>query len=217
MWFNALPNEIGTFTGGTLFGAIDKTKFTGDLVRVPNVIEANQVGFYVNKPVMTYKGVSINSTVDTTCLVDSGSHEDTIPIAYGDQQNQFFAETGLVNYVGFAAWNGTCDTIPVDLTFDMTFAGATEGEEITIKVPLRNYARGAKVLDSTWTGGDVCVLNLDLDANSCLLGAPFSTATLLAVDDADNSIAFARGGVSEVGSGVEASVIIGAGETYDSV
>lgn len=216
MWFNAHPGSLGTLTGGTLFGAIDKSKFTGDLVRVPNAIQEYQIGFYVPKPVMNINGVIVESNIDTNCLVDSGSHADSIPIGYGEEEKTFYARTGLIDYFGTAAYNGTCDSIPADFTIDYTFAGAKDKESITIKMPLRNYARGHVLFNPTWTGGDVCVLNLET-GSSCLFGAPFASAAFLAFDDADKSIAFAQGGVSDEGSGLDDLVVIGMGETFDSV
>lgn len=213
MWFDAHPGPLGTLTGGTLFGGIDKSKYTGDLVRVPNAIEENQVGFYVPSPAVAFNGIAVNTTQDTNCLVDSGSHDDSLPIPY-QVADAFFASTGLIEYAGFAAWNGSCDSIPSTLNFTYTFAGVTQGDSVTIAMPLRNYARGFQVLDPEWVGQDICPLNLE--TGDCMFGAPFASAAFFAVDDGDNSIALAQGGVSVQGSGVDV-VVIGAGETYDSV
>lgn len=219
MWFNKHIGALGRLTGGILFGAIDRSKYTGPLVRVPNAIDtATQVGYYVQKPVIGFNGKTFTGSQDTNCLVDSGAHADYLPFLYGaPEESAFFSETGLVDYNGIVAYNGTCECIPQDLSFAYTFAGVDKSQNVTINVPLRNYARGAVVLDPGWAGGDVCVLNLEV--GGCMFGAPFSSGALIAVDDGDNSIAFAQGGISEEGSGVDEGklVVIGAGESYDSI
>lgn len=217
MWFNKHVGALGRLTGGILFGAIDKSKYTGPLVRVPNAIDpASQIGYYVSKPLIAFNGKTFNGTQDTNCLVDSGAHADYLPISYGTEETSFFSETGLVDYNGIVAYNGTCDSIPQDLSIAYTFAGVDENQNVTIDVPFRNYARGAIVLDPGWQGGDVCVLNLEV--GGCMFGAPFASGAFIAVDDGDNSIAFAQGGISEEGSGVDSEqlVVIRAGESYDT-
>ncbi|CAG8978254.1 hypothetical protein HYALB_00009151 [Hymenoscyphus albidus] len=209
MWFNKHIGSLGKLTGGILFGAIDRSKYIGPLVRVPNAITSGQVGYYVPKPLIYFNGQSFNGTADTNCLVDSGAHADYLPLGYGEQEREFAAKTGLVNYNGVVAYNGSCDSIPQDIAISYTFAGVDAKENVTIDIPLRNYARGA------FGPEGLCLLNLEI--GGCLLGAPFASSAFIAVDDGDRSIAFAQGGVSEEGSGVDGEklVVIGAGESYD--
>lgn len=217
MWFDQYVGAYGTVSGGTLFGAIDKSKFSGPLVRVPNDIQDGQIGFYVAKPAISFNGQALNASYDTNCLVDSGTHEDVLPFPYyGDVDGElFYTQTGLIYQNGATAYNGTCDSMPQDLSFTYTFAGVAANESVSIEVPLRNYVRGAVVTDPDYTGPEICVLNID--TIGCVLGAPFSTAVFLAVDDKDGSIAFAQGGVGEAGLDEGSLVVIGEGESWDSV
>jgi hypothetical protein len=213
MWFDRHLGPLGQLVGGTLFGAIDKSKYTGPLVRVPNAIESNQVGLYVPKPVFSVAGQTFTTSQDTNCLVDSGSHADSIPFFWNSTDaDVFYNATGFVDYAGIIRFNGTCESIPQDLTFDFTWVGVNASESITIQVPVRNYARGYVL-----QGVDLCLLNVN--NGDCIFGAPFSSAALIAVDDADKSIAFAQGGVSEEGSllDLDQLKVIGVGESYDSI
>jgi len=214
MWFNKATSQLGRNTGGVLFGAIDKSKYTGPLVRVPST----SIKFAETlNPNITFNGFTYQGSMNTTnCTLDSGTHSDTIPLADGDEIQRFFNQSAgyLTSLPGdVIAFNGTCDSIPADLTLGLTFAGEQAGESVYIDVPLRNYARGANVASDTAAG--VCRLNLSYNG-ACFLGATFNSASFQALDDEDNSIALAQGGVSEEGSGVNATVI-GAGQSFDTV
>lgn len=216
MWFNAHLGALGRLTGGVLFGAIDMSKFMGDLVRVSNVVSEYEIGIYVNKPTLEVGGVVFDLDEDTTCLVDSGAHADYLPFDYTTNTSSvFFASTGLVDYNGVVAFNGTCESIPQSLNLTYTFAGVDSSQSVSIDVPLRNYARG---LNYTGVGTEgLCLLNLEI--GGCMFGAPFLSGAMLALDDSDNSVGLAQGGVSQEGSGVDESAlkIIGAGQSWDTV
>lgn len=216
MWFNAHLGALGRLTGGVLLGAIDTSKFTGELVRVPNVVTEYEIGIYVNKPTLEVGGVVFDLDEDTTCLVDSGAHADYLPFDYATNTSSvFFSSTGLVDYNGVVAFNGSCESIPQDLNLTYTFVGANSSQSVSIDVPLRNYARG---LNYTGDGTEgLCLLNLEI--GGCMFGAPFLSGAVLALDDSDNSVALAQGGVSQEGSGVDESTlkIIEAGQSWDTV
>jgi hypothetical protein len=214
MWFNKHVGALGKLTGGVLFGAIDTSKFTGPLVRLPSVIAENQVGVYVPKPNITVNGVTIVPDQDTTCLVDSGAHGDSLPFDYfGTEQNRFYNASGLIDYNGVVAYNGTCDSIPADLKITYIFPGVDASQEVSIDVLVRNYARG---FVTPADAGNVCLLSLE--TGGCTFGAPFLSGAFMALDDEDNSIALAQGGISE-GSGIDAASLkkIGQGESFDTV
>lgn len=201
MWFDEAPEDVfDTYTGGGMFGAIDTSKYTGPLVKVPvktkNVGSNNQeVGYWVAAPKVSISGKAMNgSDYDgTACMIDSGSQVDDIPVNF-DLSDEFNAALNMVTTpLGYYAYNGTCDSIPRNLTIDLTWAGVEDGEEVTIKVPLRNYVRG----DATFEEG-YCFLNVD--NAGCMFTAPFMTAAFFAADDARNEIALAQGGVSKRGS-----------------
>lgn len=216
-WFNAPPSTLSTLSGGLLLGAIDPSKFSGPLVRVQNVVENGQVGYYIAKPNITFNGQEMVPDQNTTCLLDSGTHADYLPFAsLSAVPSQFFNSSGgwLIDEFGVVGYNGTCDSIPRDLNLTYTFDGFTSGKTVKIDVPLRNYARGARL-----NGGDdgVCLLNLEV--GGCTFGAPFYSGAVVAVDDERGVLALARGGVSRDGSGVDAASlkIFGSGETFDFV
>ncbi|KKY29573.1 putative secretory aspartyl proteinase sap2p [Diaporthe ampelina] len=206
LWFDEPPADVrGTYTGGGLQGGIDTSKFEGPLVKVPNAWEEGRVGYYVPVPKVSSNGIPIATgsagTEVTSCLVDSGTHNDDIPIA---DEATFFNATGIRRSdAGHISWPGTCDSIPADKTIDLTFDGVNEGESITIKVPIRAYVRLG--LDSD-EEGEYC--SLSIEPSGCILGSPFATAAFFAADDERGEIAFAQGAVSKAGSAVdEASVI----------
>jgi hypothetical protein len=120
-----------------------------------------------------------------------------------------------VDYNGVVAYNGSCESIPQDFNLTYTFAGTSAGKSVSIDVPLRNYARGLNYSAPDAQG--LCLLNLE--TGGCMFGAPFLSAAVLALDDADGAIALAQGGVSEEGSGVDESAlkVIGQGQSWDSV
>ncbi|KAI4633443.1 hypothetical protein J4E80_000809 [Alternaria sp. BMP 0032] len=198
LWFDEAPEGIeDTFTGHVVFGGVDHSKYTGDLVKVP-MVEAPfggvTLGYYVNPPVVSVNGTAFNNSdiISPTCLVDSGTTLDYLPVSYS-QNDQFAAAAGLVvDEYGVIGWNGTCESIPKDTTIDLEFTGV-EGKKVTVKIPLRTYARSG-VNPST----GIC--SLAFSTGDCLFGAPFATAAFFAADDAAEMVAFAQGGVSKKGS-----------------
>ncbi|KAH8895491.1 hypothetical protein GQ53DRAFT_744099 [Thozetella sp. PMI_491] len=205
MWFDEAPQDVyGTYTGGGLFGGIDNSKYTGDLVKVKTVQPAGYVGYFTEMPTVTINGVTFNQTTSTEwCQLDSGTHDDTIPIPY-TQDDLFYNSSGIVQSPrGYIAWPGDCNSIPATATVDLTFPGVSDGESVTIKVPIRSYVR----VDYSTLDPGYCILSVS--TSGCLLGAPFASASFFAADDEAGQIALAQGGVSKPGSGVdEASVTV---------
>ncbi|KAF9880404.1 eukaryotic aspartyl protease [Colletotrichum karsti] len=198
IWFDEAPaNWDGTFTGNAVFGAIDHSKYTGDLVKVPPIKNDRlgaSVGYFVAPPTVKVKNVTLDNKdlSSHACMIDSGTQIDDLPIS-SDAIDAFYGAAGLArDSIGHTAWNGTCDSIPKDLTIDLEFAGVGD-EKVTIKIPLRNYVRNNADAEAQF-----CALNID--TGGCMLGAPFATATFFAADDAANEIALAQGGVSKRGS-----------------
>ncbi|KXH38558.1 hypothetical protein CSIM01_05683 [Colletotrichum simmondsii] len=198
IWFDEAPADWkGTFTGNAVFGAIDLSKFTGDLVRVPLVENDGlgaTVGYFVSPPTVKVKNVTLDKSEVTTksCMIDSGTQINDLPI--GDAGlAAFFAAAGLTrDSIGHVSYNGSCDSVPKDLTIDLEFAGV-DGKSVTIKTPVRNYIRNNADAEA-----GLCALNIDTGA--CMLGAPFATSAFFAADDAKGEIALAQGGVSKRGS-----------------
>ncbi|KAB8343220.1 hypothetical protein FH972_022810 [Carpinus fangiana] len=199
MWFDAPPAKVnGTFQGTALLGAVPKGKYSGELVHVaPKPPTDTYVGYYVARPI--FKGAPVGkpnakqtlklSDTVSQCLIDSGSGQDYLPI----DQDAFIKLSGLIIHGGYPAYNGTCESIPKDYTIDYTFAGL-KGKSVTVKVPLRNYARG----NTDYLGDKKkCGLSMELDSvASCTFGAPFFTSAFLAFNDEKKQIAIAQGGVS---------------------
>ncbi|CAN8099943.1 unnamed protein product [Discula destructiva] len=207
IWMDKAPADAeGTYTGGGLMGGIDTSKYTGPLVKIPNItpeLEAQQatVGYYVSIPQVSVGGVTFNMSTDaTSCFLDSGTHLDDIPVPY-DEQDAFLEATGIViDPVGYYAWPSPCDQVPANKTIDLTWTGVNANETVTVKVPIRNYVRG------NISPAGYCSLNLS--PGGCLLGAPFQTATFFAADDERDEIALAQGGVSSMGSVPDAAAIV---------
>ncbi|KAI0516963.1 aspartic peptidase domain-containing protein [Xylaria bambusicola] len=205
MWMDERPHGIeDTYTGGAIFGGIDLSKFTGPLVKVksfPNV--GDTVGYRVAKPIFSVQGKQITTQSDVTrCFIDSGTRNDAIPIAFG-QEEEFYKVTGLVESPTYqASWPGPCESVPSNITIDMRFPGKANGTFVDIKVPLKNYVRA----DNGEEG--LCRLNLYPSAGDCTLAAPFSTAAFFAADDENDEVAFAQGGISKRGSGPDKDSIV---------
>lgn len=199
LWFDEAPEDVkGTYTGGGLMGGIDTSKYTGPLVKIPNKTpelqaQAATVGYYVSVPQLSVGDTTFNiATESTSCMLDSGTHIDDLPVPL-DARDLFYNVTGIVSDPdGHLAWPGTCDTVPSDVTIDLTWAGVNANETVTVKVPMRNYVRG----DISSAG--YCSLNLS--PGGCLLAAPFQTAAFFAADDDRNEVALAQGAVSTKGS-----------------
>ncbi|KAH8682690.1 aspartic peptidase domain-containing protein [Xylariales sp. PMI_506] len=208
MWFDEAPaNYNDTFTGGAVFGGVDLSKFTGPLIKIPRLAPDESgiaVGFVVSPPAVSVNGVAMDQTdLDATaCLLDSGTRSDTLPVSIAGTDAFFNATGSGWSPEGFLSYFGACDTVPSDLTVDLTFAGAADASEtIEIKIPLRNYVRQ----DPGYEEG-YCWLNFDTDG--CLLGVPFATAAYFAADDERFELALAQGGVSASGSGPDYDNIV---------
>ncbi|KAK6211461.1 eukaryotic aspartyl protease [Colletotrichum tabaci] len=197
MWFDEAPAEWnGTFTGNAVFGAVDLSKFTGDLVKVAHVKNDGlgaSVGYFVAPPVVKVGGASFDNSELTTrsCMIDSGTQINDLPVSSA-VLDSFMAAAGLTrDSIGHVAWNGSCDSVPRDATIDLEFAGVA-GKSVTIKTPVRNYIR-----NNADSEPGFCALNID--TGGCMLGAPFATSAFFAANDAENEIALAQGGVSKRG------------------
>jgi hypothetical protein len=204
IWFDQAPADVfGTYTGGALLGGIDTSKYTGDLVKVQTAPQAGQAGYFTVMPNVTINGVSFSQPDSTTyCQLDTGTHDDTIPINY-TEDDAFYNATGIViTPIGYTAWPGACESIPANNTIDLTFPGATDGTSVTIQIPLRAYVRTD---DGTQEEG-YCML--DVSTSGCLLGVPFATASFFAADDELGEIAIAKGAVAEKGAPVDQASVV---------
>ncbi|KAF3019034.1 hypothetical protein E8E14_013476 [Neopestalotiopsis sp. 37M] len=204
MWFDEAPEDVyGTYTGGGLFGGIDTSKYEGDLVAVETIIPAGNVGYFTGVPVVTINNVTYSQPDGVTyCQLDSGTHDDTIPIAY-QEDDLFYNTSGIViSPRGYTAWPGECDTIPANATVGLTFPGAVNGTSVTIDVPIKSYVR----VDYSQYDPGYCILSVS--TSGCLLGAPFATASFFAADDEAGVIALAKGGVSKPGDSVDESAVV---------
>ncbi|KAL8362874.1 hypothetical protein RB601_008903 [Gaeumannomyces tritici] len=205
IWFDEPPARWdGTFTGSAVFGGIDRSKFSGPLVKVP-VLENDglgaSVGYFVAQPNVSVGGVTLprGKLVTGVCHLDTGTTADDLPVVHDD----FARALNLTrNEFGNTVWPGDCDTIPLDKTFELTFPAAPgqAHDSVTISVPLRHYARpGADRTPGLCT--------LWIDTGGCMLSAPFAAASYFAADDAAGEVALAQGGVSKAGSGPDASAM----------
>lgn len=127
-------------------------------------------------------------------LLDSGTTADSIPFNSSDM-----AAAGLINYHpsdGFIyfAYNGSCASIPEDLTLDYHFQGVTKHGSVTVEVPVRNYAYGAVpgVMPQICNLAD---LQPDNNAVGNTFGAPFFLAAALHFKDAEKTVGMAQGGL----------------------
>jgi len=96
MWFDKGPSSFnGTYYGTALFGAVPSSKYTGPLVFVkPNPPkDSTYVGYYVSTPTAFSTGVqktaktSNLTMIGDSCLLDSGTGIDSLPINYDDFMN----------------------------------------------------------------------------------------------------------------------------------
>ncbi|KAI1858265.1 uncharacterized protein JN550_012796 [Neoarthrinium moseri] len=204
MWFDEAPEDpLAPYTGNGLIGGIDTSKYSGDLVKVKTVVPGGaNVGYFTEMPTVSINGHTFTQTDSVTyCQLDSGTHDDTIPIAYAE--NDLFENiTGIITSpIGYTSWNGTCDTIPTNITVDLTFPGVVDGTSVTVKTPLRAYAR----VDYGEPG--YCAMSVGV--SGCFLGSPFHSAAFFAADDEHGEIALAQGGVSKPGSSFDPASVVG--------
>lgn len=207
MWFDKHLGAVGNLTGGILFGAIDKSKYTGPLVEVENVVAEYEIGIYVAKPNITISGQTFVPDGDVTCLVDSGAHADYLPFAYDSGLEELFfnaTDGQLIDYngAGIVAYNGSCESIPQDFNITYTFSGVG-GKTVDVSVPLRNYARGLTASDNSQ---DNCLFNLEI--GGCTFGAPFQSAAAILMDDEGDRVAFGQAAISEEGKGVDEDSLV---------
>ncbi|CAJ2510215.1 Uu.00g061150.m01.CDS01 [Anthostomella pinea] len=191
MWFEANEGAATAPLNGTaLIGAVDHTKYSGELVELPLFSSPSSVGYFVGVPKVTINGGIValeNSTSD--CLIDSGSIFDTLPFT---NETEFLDATGLVDLQGFIAYPSACDDIPANATIDYLFDGAKDGESVTVKIPLRNYAKGSgDFLGET----DKCGIQIQQGYDACTLAAPFFTGAFITADDEAGTFAVAQGGL----------------------
>ncbi|RAL65799.1 hypothetical protein DID88_005464 [Monilinia fructigena] len=181
-------------TGTLLLGSLPPAdSYTGELVPVPLVVSKDLSGYYIAQPVVSHANTSIPSdSSPTTCLIDSGSLELTLP--FGDNSTDFLARTGLENYDYDIMYPSDCEDIPADLTLDFEIASAsskTETKTIKIKVPYRNLARGSEGPARRNTRGKMRLERFVGD--SCVFGAPWFLGTSLGVDDGEGLVWIAQG------------------------
>ncbi|KAL5869573.1 hypothetical protein ACKVWC_010320 [Pyricularia oryzae] len=221
LWFEKPPAAVkDTYTGVGLLGGIDTSKYDGPLVRIPRRTHADGLPYsfneyYTHAANLSVDGVPIAMAHDDPavdmkrCIIDSGAVADGHnPV---DEQ-AYFNATGLrlnpshpVPYQGSPlSWPGPCDSIPADKHIEYSFAGARDGESVSVKVPMRSYVRYQDPADDArgW-----CTMAITL--NVCGLNSPFLTAAYFAADDEREEMAIAQGAVVERGTPVDqASVVL---------
>ncbi|KAI0470503.1 aspartic peptidase domain-containing protein [Xylariaceae sp. FL0804] len=242
MWFDRAPSGVNdTFHGSALFGAVPTSKYRGRLTRVPKRQPANSIGYYVDAPVWSATRIDGSSSSSsprrvikrngdaTSCLIDSGSGQDYLPI----DRDDFLDATGLVLWQSSVAFNGSCEDMPRNGTLSVEFAGAGAGagagaaangtsSSVTVEVPLMNYVRGSLDVLSELSNVTMCGLSMTLnEPGDCTLGSPFTSAAFMAFNDELGEIAIAQGGVSsgslDGAEGLGEIVVIGKGEGLGKV
>ncbi|KAF2143519.1 uncharacterized protein K452DRAFT_297243 [Aplosporella prunicola CBS 121167] len=222
LWFDAPPADVkSTYRGSALFGGVPKDKYAGPLVSVQTSASQNDGLYYLAAPTFTVtppngtakKELPYDKAATQACLVDSGTGTENLPF----EAAALYAALGLIEFQGRPAFNAPCAAIPANLTLDYAFPAASNGNKtVTVRVPLRSYARG---ISDAFSDGSVCGLSFTLGSvGSCVLGAPFFTAAFLALSDegegGKTEVALAQGGVSngaEEGA-VGEVVVVGRGE-----
>lgn len=191
IWFDQAPDDLkGTYSGTALVGALPpSSKYSGSLTTVES--DWSQGNYYATTP--EFRTAPLNNTGNTsaisleftpaTCLLDSGSPNLELPIS-----TDITNITGLtvVPFTSILAYEGSCESIPAAATLDFNF------QNVTISLPYRNLIRG--YLDGVEPG--YCVLSAFLGETSCTLGAPFFSAAVIVLDDANKEISLAQGGIS---------------------
>lgn len=213
LWFEKAPDGVmDTYTGSGLLGGLDTSKYEGPLVKIPRLYGAySENEYYTYAANITVNGTEVEidrsgTKVGEKCLIDSGAVADSVlPV----DKEAFLQLTGLRENptpnrrVPYLSWPDKCDTIPADRFIDYSFTGVDASEKVTVKVPMRAYARYQEADDEAmgWC-------TMALYANGCGLSAPFFTAVYFAADDERGEIAFAQGGVAEQGSGVDPDSVV---------
>ncbi|KAK7208231.1 aspartic peptidase domain-containing protein [Myxozyma melibiosi] len=231
-------NDQEASTGSVLFGGIDRSKFSGELVSLPIDTyygESSPTEFYVTLDGFGYtsdsKETQVSDSLDTAVLLDSGTS-----FCYVDSEivAAIAKLTGAVYSSDVDGYVQTCDVMNVDASIDFYFSN------LTIKVPIANIfypltdTAGEAI---TFTSGEAaCQLSMmdNSDVGTSILGDTFLRAAYV-VYDLDNAvIAMAQtkynvtdtdivaitgtipASASATGSGASAVVSASASETGDS-
>ncbi|KZL80647.1 secretory aspartyl proteinase sap2p [Colletotrichum incanum] len=191
IWFDEPPSEWNdTLTRNAVLGAMDLSKFTGELVKAPLVENdglSATFGYFIAPPVVKVK----NSTFDNSevsmgsCEIESSTQFNDLPIV-AFAFDTFIAAAGLTrDSIGHVAWYGSCDSVSKDLTIDLKVSGV-DSKKFTKKIPIRNHIRNS-------AGREPRYCSLNIGTGSCMFGAPFATSAFFAANDVEHKIALAQG------------------------
>jgi Eukaryotic aspartyl protease len=184
--FSLYLNDEESGTGSILFGGIDSTKYTGDLVGLP--VQLGASGNYTDY-LVALTAISINDDSGTRrltdpnfgipCLIDSGSTSQTLPGPVADAL-----------MAGFGALQGAvpCAYRNSNASLTYQFGGASG---LNINVPLA--ALVASVVGATFEGIDLCGLGVGNGGDAqVILGDSFMRSAYVVYDPTNNFMAMAQ-------------------------
>lgn len=179
--------------GEILFGAIDKAKYSGDLVSLPILMinDALQTtkrptAFFVSMKQLNVDGINFNTPQSYPALLDTGTSLTFLPHSIYDQ---FMSSIGVKinNDIGYVTQCGRLNKKTLDFQFENT----------TIKVPFSEILEvlsdsvGNSIKDSNQN--DLCRISLaEHSSDSYILGDSFLRSAYVHYDLTDNVIKIAQ-------------------------
>lgn len=165
--------------GQVLFGAVDSSKYTGNLTRVKMINRYEAIGeknpVYVEIALDSIAGTNLAVNYRTSVLLDTGASNNYLPLAYYNKIGQHLR--GSESSYGY--WAVSCDYLDLDEDLVFDFSGAK------ITVPIKSL-----IIESTTSS--YCYLGIFEDNISPSLGDSFLRNAYVVYDLEDYEIALAQ-------------------------
>jgi hypothetical protein len=154
MLVHLLTMSSDATSGSILFGGVDTSKYTGDLVVLP--LQNDTDSGFVNSYTVTLAGVSVtgnggknvySANISSPCLLDSGNSIAYVPADIG---YDILAGIGAVNDTDFGTFVVPCDLASSQGVFSFRF-GNSNGP--VVKVPISEFVLPISTSPPTFKGG----------------------------------------------------------------
>ncbi|KAK9463271.1 acid protease [Lipomyces oligophaga] len=237
-------NDLDSSTGSVLFGGVDSSKYSGELVTLSidtYVGESEPSEFYVTLQSLAVTDTSGTEqslgTVDQSVLLDSGTSfiylpQTVVENVASSTQSEYSSELGYyINYCSIRDYNGTLDFVFDGVTIKVSFSELffpatsttgetltfTNGQEVCLLTMLSSEDVGANILGDTFLRSAYVVF--DLDSNTVSLAQTIFNATdssVVAISSSIPSASSVSASATVHASGSKTGDLTGATQTGDS-
>jgi len=208
--FSMFLNDVDSRTGTVLFGGIDKSHFTGNLVTVPIQKENDKFRrLLVTLNKVQFDSTAVGSDLALAVLLDSGSSITYLPDAiakaiYEQVDATYVEDQGLA----FVPCTDRDSSHSITFTFDDPLSIVVPYSELVLDIPT---SRGRRpVFDN---GRAACLFGIaPAESGSNVLGDTFMRSAYVVFDLANNEISMAQ--AAAAGDGTQSDVAeIGVGKS----